>query len=56
MLRIYSNPHRMVAMILTALRYFNNGELSTEYICSENDYEMTLALVKVYQEHSVFMF
>lgn len=45
-----------VAMIITALRYFDNGELSNEFICSENDFELALALVKVYQEHSVFMF
>ena len=44
------------AMIITALRYFDNGELSNEFICSDNDFELALALVKVYQEHSVFMF
>lgn len=45
-----------VAMIITALRYFDNAELSPEYICSDQDFEMAFKLVKVYQEHSVFMF
>jgi hypothetical protein len=45
-----------VAMIITALRYFDNGELSTEQICSDEDFDIALKLVKVYQEHSVFMF
>jgi hypothetical protein len=43
-------------MIITALRYFDNGELSPEYTCSDEDFEIALKLVKVYQEHSVFMF
>lgn len=45
-----------VAMIITALRYFDNGELSPEQICSDEDFDIALKLVKVYQEHSVFMF
>lgn len=45
-----------VAMIITALRYFDNGELSPEYTCTDEDFEIALKLVKVYQEHSVFMF
>jgi hypothetical protein len=45
-----------VAMIITALRYFDNGELSPEQICSDEYFDIALKLVKVYQEHSVFMF
>jgi hypothetical protein len=45
-----------VAMIITALRYFDNGEIATEYTCTDEDFDIALKLVKVYQEHSVFMF
>lgn len=45
-----------VAMVITALRYFDNGEISNEYNCTDEDFEIALSLVKVYQDHSVFMF
>ncbi len=45
-----------VAMIITALRYYDNGELAPEYICTDDDFEIALKLVKTYEEHSVFMF
>ena len=45
-----------VAMVITALRYFDNGEISNEYHCTDEDFELALSLVKVYQDHSVFMF
>lgn len=45
-----------LAMILTALRYFDNGESSNAFVCSDEDFAIALELIKVYQEHSVFMF
>ena len=45
-----------IAMILTVLRYYENGEISLTYTCSDEDFEIALALIKVYQEHSIFMF
>ena len=45
-----------MAMVITALRYFDNGEISNEYHCTDEDFDLALSLVKVYQDHSVFMF
>jgi hypothetical protein len=45
-----------ICMIITALRYFENGEVSSKFICSDKDFDMALEMVKVYQEHAVFMF
>ncbi len=45
-----------VAMIITALRYFDNGEVPINMICSDDDFEIALKLVNVYQDHSAFMF
>ena len=43
-------------MILTALRYFDNAESENIYICTDEDFDIALQLVKTYQEHAVFMF
>lgn len=45
-----------ICMVVTALRYFERGEKSLEFICSNEDFEIALQLVKTYQEHAVFMF
>lgn len=45
-----------IAMILIVLRYYENGEISLTYTCSDEDFEIALELIKVYQEHSIFMF
>jgi Protein of unknown function (DUF3987) len=45
-----------LAMILTALRYFDNAEGSNQFTCSDEDFDVALEMIKVYQEHSVFMF
>jgi len=45
-----------VAMILTAIRYFDNAESDSSFTCSDEDFEIALQMVKVYQEHAVFMF
>lgn len=45
-----------LCMILTALRYFDNGDISTTFLCSDEDFNIALQLVNTFQEHSVFMF
>ena len=45
-----------LCMILTALRYFDNAESENIYICTDEDFDIALQLVKTYQEHAVFMF
>lgn len=45
-----------ICMVLTALRYFENGEHSKTFTCSDEDFEIALVLVKVYNEHSIHMF
>ena len=45
-----------ISMVLTALRYFENGEAETNFVCSEEDFEIALALMMVFKEHSVYMF
>ena len=45
-----------LCMILSALRYFDNGEAAFEFTCSDEDFDIALLMVKVYQEHAVFMF
>lgn len=43
-------------LILTALRYFDNGEYTKEFICFDEDFEIAHDLVNVYAEHSIQMF
>jgi hypothetical protein len=45
-----------LCMIITALRYFDNAESTNDFICTDEDFEIALMLVKTYQEHAVFMF
>lgn len=45
-----------ICMLLTALRYFDNGETTTNFICDDEDFDNALKLVKIYQEHSAYMF
>jgi hypothetical protein len=45
-----------IAMIITVLRYYDNGETDTTYTATDEDFDMALSIAKVYQEHSVFMF
>jgi Protein of unknown function (DUF3987)/VirE N-terminal domain len=45
-----------ICMITTALRYFDNGEITSEIICSDDDFNLSVKLVTVLQEHSIFMF
>ena len=43
-------------MVLTALKYFDRAELNNEFICADEDFEIALKLVKVYEQHSINMF
>lgn len=45
-----------ICMVLTALKYFDRAELSNEFICADEDFEIALKLVKVYEQHSISMF
>lgn len=45
-----------ITMIITVLRYYDNGESSATYTATDEDFEIALSLAKVYQAHSVFMF
>jgi hypothetical protein len=45
-----------LCMIITALRYFDNAESQSKYTCTDEDFDIALQMVKVYQEHAVFMF
>lgn len=45
-----------IAMILTVLRYYDNGEIDITYTATDEDFQMAISLAKVYQEHSVYMF
>jgi hypothetical protein len=45
-----------IAMIITALRYYDNAEFSVTLTCSDEDFESALALAEVYYQHSVTMF
>lgn len=45
-----------ICMIITALRYFDNGEITSEMMCTDEDFDLSLKLVTVLQEHSIFMF
>jgi hypothetical protein len=43
-------------MILTAIRKFENGDLSENIYCSEDDFQTALSLLEVYLQHSILMF
>jgi len=45
-----------IAMIFTALRKFENGETTTNVICTDSDFETALQLAQLYLDHSIFMF
>jgi len=43
-------------MVLTALKYYDFNLKATEFLCADEDFEIALKLVKVYEQHAVFMF
>lgn len=45
-----------VCMIFTALRKFENSDCTTEYTCTDIDFENALAIVQTYLQHSILMF
>ncbi len=45
-----------IAMIITALRYFDNAESTIDFHCTDDDFNLALQMVQVYQDHAVFMF
>jgi hypothetical protein len=45
-----------IVMIITALRYFDNGEVAPELHCTDEDFDIALQLVKVYEQHAIYMF
>ena len=45
-----------ICMIFTALRKFENGELNSNYTCTDEDFKIALQVVKTYLSHSILMF
>jgi len=45
-----------ITMIFTALRKFENGELTEEVVCTDEDFEMALHIANVYLKHSLLMY
>lgn len=45
-----------IAMIFTALRKVENGDLATEQTCTDEDFQAALTLVNVYLQHALLMF
>ena len=45
-----------LCMVITTLKYFDRGEASNEFTCSDEDFEIALLLINTFQQHAVFMF
>lgn len=45
-----------MAMLFTALRKFENGEMATTLICTDEDFNTALRLAEIYLQHSILMF
>jgi len=45
-----------LAMIFTALRKFENGEITQEVLCTDENFEIALSIANTFIEHSVIMF
>ena len=45
-----------IAMLLTAIRRFENDDWESELICQEEDYQIAKSLVEVYRVHGFFLF
>jgi hypothetical protein len=45
-----------LCMILSALRKFENGEMTATIICTDEDFNTVLLIVQTYLEHSLLMF
>ena len=45
-----------ICIIFTAIRKFENGDISETLFCSDDDFESAVILTEIYLEHSVLMF
>lgn len=45
-----------IVMLFTALRKFENGELTSQMTSTDQDFNTALQLIEVYQQHSILMF
>ncbi len=45
-----------ITMIFTALRKFENGDMTEEVVCTNEDFEMALHIANVYLQHSLLMY
>ncbi|MCU0238545.1 MAG: DUF3987 domain-containing protein [Pyrinomonadaceae bacterium] len=45
-----------ICMIFTALRKFENGDTSSVYTCTDNDFEVAVKVTSIYLQHSLLMF
>ena len=45
-----------LAMIFTALRKFENAEVTQEVLCTDEDFEIALSIANTFIEHSIIMF
>lgn len=45
-----------IAMLLTAMRKFENGELTEEMQCTDTDFQTAAKLAEIYLHHSILMF
>ena len=43
-------------MIFSALRKFENGEMSSTIICTDEDFNTVMQIVQTYLDHSLLMF
>jgi hypothetical protein len=45
-----------IAMVLTALRKYENGDCSKDIICEDRDFETAFKIAEVFKQHALFMF
>jgi hypothetical protein len=45
-----------ICMIITALRYYDNGEIASNITCTDDDFDLSLQIIMTLQEHSILMF
>ncbi len=45
-----------IAMLFTALRKFENAEVTNQMVCTDEDFSTALRLAEIYLQHSILMF
>jgi hypothetical protein len=45
-----------IAMVLTAIRKYENGDCTREIVCEDKDFETAFKIAEVYKQHALFMF